>query len=1075
VAEGQELTLFEKQHPQLLSPQERLTRQFYAWEMRGRGWQVWPYPVILEPPFRPFFRYLLPTPSPVDDGKRPTFLSSLIDSFRGKQRAPALPQASQGYEEDEEIIEAEADVWSDEDRVIEIHVTLPPKVTVAKDTAEQFLLSLSYCAKPVSFEVIGTTESVVVQLTCFEQDKGQVWQQLQAYFPEAVLTEETGFLEMLWNEEREARQETVVVDFGLSNEFMLPLKAVKGFDPDPLIGFIGSLSTLSPGEIGVFQVLFEAVRYPWHESIIRAVTDYEGGSFFADSPDLVPLSRHKIARPLFACVVRIAARSRNHRRSWQIAKSLGSSLTQFGSPTSNELLALANDDYEVIDHEIDVLARQTHRSGMLLNTEELVSLVHLPSSSVRSEKLKRHAKKTKAAPAIASGHSLVLGENRHGGITREVTLYPEQRTRHMYVIGASGTGKSTLLLNLIAQDIEQGQGVAVLDPHGDLIDHVIARIPESRFDDVILFDPSDDEYPIGFNILSTHSELEKTLLESDLVGVFRRLSTSWGDQMNSVLSNAILAFLESSQGGTLADMRRFLVEPEFRYRFLESVTDRDVVYYWVKEFPLLTGRPQAPLLTRLDTFLRPKPIRYMVAQKENRIDFAEVMNKGKIFLAKLSQGAIGEENSYLLGSLLVSKFHQMALSRQEVSHAARRPFWLYIDEFQNFVTPSMASILSGARKYRLGLILAHQELRQLLSKDTEVASAVITNPYTRICFRMGDDDAKKLSEGFAHFDATDLQNLSVGEAICRMERAEYDFNLHTRGLSGVDEEQAEKAQAEVLSGSRQKYGKPRSEVEAALIREQPHVAIPVAKEERPKAPSRRERVQTQEEPKAANFVPPPAAVIEPQEPIEPPTAIETREFAPESVVAREIKRTARSKAKGAVMEAVQPGKGGQQHKYLQQLIKRWGEERGYKSTIEKQIVGGSVDVALEKDGQTIACEISVTTTVEHEVGNIKKCLNAGLAQVIIVTSDKKVLGKIREAAIFGLGEERISNVQFFLPEDLFVYLDQIAAESKTKEEVVKGYKVKVKYKSLTPEEQKGRKEAIAKTVLQAMKRLQDKG
>src|SRR5262249_6373010 len=216
-----------------------------------------------------------------------------------------------------------------------------------------------------------------------------------------------------------------------------------------------------------------------------------------------------------------------------------------------------------------------------------------------------------------------------------------------------------------------------------------------------------------------HSELERTLLASDLVSVFRRLSTSWGDQMTSVLGNAVLAFLESDRGGTLADLRRFLIEPDFRREFLTTVRDREIVYYWQKEFSFLAGRPQAPLLTRLDTFLRPKTIRYIVAQKDSRLDLRRAMDEGGVVLARLSQGAIGEENAYLLGTLLVSKLQQLAMSRQEQRESERRNFYLYIDEFQNFITPSMASILSGARKYRLGLILAHQDLRQLSSEDTQ--------------------------------------------------------------------------------------------------------------------------------------------------------------------------------------------------------------------------------------------------------------------------------------------------------------------------------------------------------------------
>ena len=283
---------------------------------------------------------------------------------------------------------------------------------------------------------------------------------------------------------------------------------------------------------------------------------------------------------------------------------------------------------------------------------------------------------------------------------------------------------------MIRQDLENGEGLAVLDPHGDLVEKVLGTIPSWRIGDVILLDPSDEKFPVGFNVLSAHSDFEKTLLASDLIGVFQRLSTSWGDQMNSVFQNAILAVLESAQGGTLADLRRFLLDDTWRARFLQTVSDPDVRYYWNHAFPQLGGnQSRGPILTRLDMFLSPKPIRYMVSQQENKLDFAEIMDSGKIFLAKLPQGQMGKENAFLLGSLLVAKLQQMAMSRQRLASAKRRPFFCYIDEFQHFITPSMAEILSGARKYRLGLILAHTELRQL-ERDKEVASAVLSNAFT---------------------------------------------------------------------------------------------------------------------------------------------------------------------------------------------------------------------------------------------------------------------------------------------------------------------------------------------------------
>ena len=268
------------------------------------------------------------------------------------------------------------------------------------------------------------------------------------------------------------------------------------------------------------------------------------------------------------------------------------------------------------------------------------------------------------------------------------------------IIGASGTGKSTLLFNLIRQDIENGEGVALLDPHGDLTERILGIIPPERINDVVLVDPADEEFSVGFNILSAHSEQEKTLLASDLVSVFQRLSTSWGDQMQSVLQNAILAFLNSSRGGTLADLRRFLVEPAFRTEFLKSVSDPNVLYYWQKGFSHLSGNKSVgPILTRLEMFLAQRPIAHMVSQPENKLNFGEIMDTGKIFLAMLPEGLLGRENSYLLGAVLVSKFQQLVMARQAKKIAARRNFWIYIDEFANFITPTMAEILSGARKY----------------------------------------------------------------------------------------------------------------------------------------------------------------------------------------------------------------------------------------------------------------------------------------------------------------------------------------------------------------------------------------
>jgi hypothetical protein len=395
--------------------------------------------------------------------------------------------------------------------------------------------------------------------------------------------------------------------------------------------------------------------------------------------------------------------------------------------------------------------------------------------------LRRSLPEEKAAPREVLGEGIIIGETSHQGQTVLARLPIEARLKHLHVVGASGTGKSTLLVNLILQDIEAGKGVGVIDPHGDLVDEVLKRLPTKRSDDVILFDPAHDGYVVGWNILHAHSPTEKEMLASDLVAIFRRLSTSWGDQMTAVMGNAIQTFLESERGGTLLDLRRFLVDDEFREEFLGTVHDSDTVSFWRREFPLLVGKkPQAPVLTRLDTFLRSRLVRDAVTEKEKPLDFRGIVDRGAVFLARLSQGAIGQENASLLGALLVSKFHQVSLMRQDQAAAARRPFFLYVDEFQDVATPSMATLFSGVRKYHLGVTVAHQDLFQLHAKVPEVERAVLANAYTRICFRVTEDDARRLERGLGGFVADDLMNLKTGQAICRIGRKEDVFQVRTR-------------------------------------------------------------------------------------------------------------------------------------------------------------------------------------------------------------------------------------------------------------------------------------------------------
>jgi hypothetical protein len=472
-------------------------------------------------------------------------------------------------------------------------------------------------------------------------------------------------------------------------------------------------------------------------------------------------------------------------------------------------------------------------------------------------------------------------------------------------------------------------------------------------------------------------------------------------------------------------------------------------------------------LTRLDTFLAKKPVRLMESQPENRLDFAHIMDSGKIFLAKLPEGLLGKENSHLLGTVLISKFQQIAMSRQAQQVSSRRDFWLYIDEFANFITPSMAEILSGARKYRLGLTLAHHELHQL-ERNKEVASAVMSHPYTRVVFRVGDDDAKKLADGFSYFEAKDLRNLPAGQAVCRVERSDFDFNLSVPMPEALDRTAAESRRSEVITASRRKYAMARVDMEALLAKsravtpaptEAPLQSTPVAPPV-PKASLPPDALPaTVPEPPPKILATPAPTVSEKKisesPPIVPPEAIAPSEPEPPKDL----------------------GKGGGQHKAIQQRIKKVAEDLGFRSIIEHPIAGSKegIDLFLKRGPQEIACEISISTTIDHEVLNASKCLKAGIATVAMICLDDARLQKIAAAVSGSLGPDVSARMLYLKPDRFIEYLKLLPVPPpQTSEKTYAGYKVKHSLPKLSQEEQKTKEDLAHKLLSEALKKKKKK-
>ncbi len=395
----------------------------------------------------------------------------------------------------------------------------------------------------------------------------------------------------------------------------------------------------------------------------------------------------------------------------------------------------------------------------------------------------------------------------------------DDRRRHVYVIGKTGMGKTTLLENFILSDIYAGHGCCYVDPHGDTAEKLIDYIPSSRINDVVYFNPADVDYPIGFNILEAVSERHKHLVASGMMGVFKKIwENMWSSRMEYILNNTILALLDNP-GQTLLGINRMLSDQDFRNRIIGNVTDPVVRQFWLKEFASYNDKyaqeAVAPIQNKIGQFLSASVIRNMVAQVKSTIHIRQIMDENKIFIVNLSKGRIGEDNSRLLGGLLITKLQLSAMERVDIPEKERKDFYLYVDEFQNFAVESFAGILSEARKYRLCLTMAHQYIAQLTD---EVREAVFGNVGTIITYRVGSPDGLYMEKEFApRFLPEDIINLPK-------------YNVYLKLLiDGVTSQpfsaitlppisQRTSSADRVIRVSRERYANPRNEIEEKILK-----------------------------------------------------------------------------------------------------------------------------------------------------------------------------------------------------------------------------------------------------------------
>lgn len=479
----------------------------------------------------------------------------------------------------------------------------------------------------------------------------------------------------------------------------------------------------------------------------------------------------------------------------------------------------------------------------------------------------------------------------------------DDRRRHMYIIGKTGMGKTNLLENLSIQDIQHGHGLAYIDPHGDTAEKLIQAIPSHRINDVIYFNPADQDYPIAFNVMEQVGPEHRHLVASGLIGVFKKIwADSWGPRLEYILRNAILALLEYP-GSTLLGVTRILVDRDYRKKVVDKVSDPVVRSFWVDEFTKWNDRVLqeviSPIQNKVGQFLSSSLIRNIVGQTHSSFDIREVMDGKKILIMNLSKGRIGEDNSALLGAMMITKIQLAAMGRVDIPEETRRDFYLYVDEFQNFATESFANILSEARKYRLSLILANQYITQL---DEKVRDAIFGNAGTLVTFRVGAADAEFMEKEFEPaFMMNDLVNLPKYHIYLKLMIdgvAGDAFSATT--LPPIEIKDTEQNTHKIVNGSRERYASKKDEVEdkirrwSGMLTEEERQILMGGRPSRNQAEGesrpREERLQTERpaRPLPPRETPRPVAPRAAEAPLPPPAALPPSGETPAAAPARPL-------------------------------------------------------------------------------------------------------------------------------------------------------------------------------------------
>jgi len=641
-----------------------------------------------------------------------------------------------------------------------------------------------------------------------------------------------------------------------------PIKSYKKLESDPLDALTNAMSKIGEHEGAAIQYVARSARKEWRSGGVRIASKMQqgmslakasGGGFwgliasgFASASGgkkksgeppkeyrLSPMEQEvvkgleeKAAKFALDVNVRIVASGPTADAAKANVNAITQVFSQFNVPQYGNMFVAgsASSNPKIIQQFIYRHFDEGRR--VVLNTEEMASVWHLPLATTETPNIQWLTARRAAPPVNMPQEGLILGEALYRGKRTVVRLKRVDRQRHMYIIGGTGVGKSTLMEEMAKQDILAGEGVCIVDPHGTFVEHVLPCIPRERADDVIIFNPADIDRPVGLNMLEADTPEAQDFATQEMIAIFYKLVTDpsmIGPMFEHYMRNAMLTLMsDPANPGTLVEIPRILTDPEFQKLKLKTVTDPIIRAFWEKELPQTSGQTKGEMLpylvSKIGRFIENQMVRNIIGQQRSGFSFREVMDKQKILLVNLSKGKVGEMNATLLGLIIVTKLQMAALARADMPEADRRDFYLYIDEFQNFVTDSIATILAEARKYRLNLIMAHQYIGQLVqNNDTRVRDAIFGNVGTIVSYRIGVDDsetiAKQLAPVVTEFDLLNIEKYNAYIRLMIDNTAQRAFNFKTFAPQKGDARIAEA----LLQLSRLKYGRDRAIVEQEIL------------------------------------------------------------------------------------------------------------------------------------------------------------------------------------------------------------------------------------------------------------------